>query len=247
MSGRVRRRAMWALAGGVAVIAAIVSYSHIYDLGRAHGGTGVPARLLPLSVDMLILVGELMLLHEADAKGQRFTLGWVLVWSGILATLAANVAYGAQFGWLGALIWGWPAYSFILAAGGMVAVVKRGEDAGAAEHGAPALPAVPAPDPEVPPEVTSSGSPVPALEAAPEAVPGTPLHSVPEVTRKRSPAAPGKQAGPVTPERLQEHYAADLAAGQVPSIRQIKREWPVGYDRATELHDHLTAVIETAS
>ena len=77
---------------------------------------------------MLILVGELMLLHEADAKGKRFVLGWVLVWSGILATLAAKmVTYGAQFGALGALIWGCAAaYSFILAAGGMVAIVKRG-------------------------------------------------------------------------------------------------------------------------
>ena len=108
--------------------------------------------------------------------------------------------------------------------------------------------------PEVTPETgpamtpeTVSGSPAPAVEAAPEAAPGTPLHSVPEVTRKRPPAPPGKQSGPVTPERLQEHYAAELAAGQVPSIRQIKREWPVGYDRATELHDHLTAVTETAS
>ena len=95
---RFRRGSMWALASGVAAIAAIVSYSHIYDLGRAHGGSGVSARLLPLSVDMLILVGELMLLHEADVKGKRFALGWVLVWSGILATLAANVTYGAQFG-----------------------------------------------------------------------------------------------------------------------------------------------------
>lgn len=123
---RLRRGSMWILASGVAAIAAIVSYSHIYDLGRAHGGSGVPARLLPLSVDMLILVGELMLLHEADGKGRRFILGWVLIWSGILATLAANVAYGAAFGVVGAIIWGWPAYSFILAAGGMVAVVKRG-------------------------------------------------------------------------------------------------------------------------
>jgi hypothetical protein len=117
---------MWVLASGVAAIAAIVSYSHIYDLGRAHGGSGTAARLLPLSVDMLIVAGELMLLHEADAKGRRFVLGWVLIWSGILATLGANVTYGAQYGALGALIWGWPAYSFILAAGGMVAVVKRG-------------------------------------------------------------------------------------------------------------------------
>ena len=76
---KVRRGAMWVLASGVAAIAAIVSYSHIYDLGRAHGGSGTAARLLPLSVDMLIVVGELMLLHEADAKGRRFVLGWVLV------------------------------------------------------------------------------------------------------------------------------------------------------------------------
>lgn len=123
--GRLRRGSMWVLASGVAAVAAIVSYSHIYDLGRAHGGSGIAAALLPLSVDMLILTGELMLLHEADATGKRFILGWVLVWSGVLATLAANVAYGAQFGPLGALIWGWPAYSFVLAAGGMVAIVKR--------------------------------------------------------------------------------------------------------------------------
>lgn len=131
---------MWALSAGVAAIAATVSYSHIYDLGRANGGSGVAARLLPLSVDMLILVGELMLLHEADGKGERFILGWVLVWSGILATLAANVTYGAQYGVLGALIWGWPAYSFVLAAGGMVAIVKRGA---ARAPGAPEPPSDP--------------------------------------------------------------------------------------------------------
>jgi Protein of unknown function (DUF2637) len=145
---QMRRIGMWILASGVAAIAAVVSYSHIYALGRAHGGTGVPARLLPLSVDALILVGELMLLHEADGKGKRFALGWVLVWSGILATLAANVAYGAQFGVVGAVIWGWPAYSFILAAAGMVSVVKRTaltpEVAGVAT----------APVPEVTPEAT---------------------------------------------------------------------------------------------
>jgi len=122
---KLRRASAWVLASGVAAIAAIVSYSHIYDLGRANGGTAGIARLLPLSVDMLILVGELMLLHEGDAKGRRFVLGWVLVWSGITATMAANVTYGAQFGVVGSIIWGWPAYSFILVAAGMVAMVKR--------------------------------------------------------------------------------------------------------------------------
>jgi hypothetical protein len=74
----VQRGAMWVLATGVAGIAAVVSYSHIYDLGRLHGGSGAPGRLLPFFVDMLIVVGELMLLHEADEQGNRFWLGWVL-------------------------------------------------------------------------------------------------------------------------------------------------------------------------
>ena len=51
----------------------------------------------------------------------------------------------------------------------------------------------------------------------------------------------GKQPGPATPERLALFYAADLAAGRVPSKRQIKREWPVGFDAASELHEHLAA------
>ena len=76
------------------------------------------------------------------------------------------------------------------------------------------------------PEVTSR----PALEAVPDA-------------RERPPVTPGKQPGPATPERLAEFYAADLAQGRVPSKRQIKREWPVGYDTASDLHDHLAAAM----
>ena len=80
------------------------------------------------------------------------------------------------------------------------------------------------------PEVT----PRPVLEAVP---------AIPERTQERSPVTPGKQPGPATPERVAEFYAADLAAGRVPSKRQIKREWPVGYDAASDLHDHLAAAM----
>ena len=103
---------------------------------------------------------------------------------------------------------------------------------------------------EVTPEVIS-GAPALVPEGAPEAASGAALHAVPEVTRERSgkrpPATPEKQPGPATPERLAKFYADELVGGRVPSARRIKREWPVGYDRATELHDHLTAVTETAS
>ena len=95
------------------------------------------------------------------------------------------------------------------------------------------------------------GSPAPAAGGAPEAAPGAALHAVPEVTRerprKRSAGAPGEAAGASDPGTAAEFYAGELAAGQVPSARRIKREWPVGYDRAAELHDHLTAVTEAAS
>lgn len=119
------RGGMWGLSTFVAAVAATVSYTHIYTLARTHGGTELDSALLPLSVDALILVGELMLLHESDDKAKRFIFGWVLVVSGILATLTANASFGWQYGLFGAVLWGWPAYSFILAAAGMVTIVKR--------------------------------------------------------------------------------------------------------------------------
>ena len=86
--------------------------------------------------------------------------------------------------------------------------------------------------------------PGPGAAAAPEVTrpQGAPQAEVTRTRpRTRPPAPAAKQSGPVTPERVREHYAEDLAAGQVPSIRQIRREWPVGYDRARELYAALAA------
>ena len=91
-----------------------------------------------------------------------------------------------------------------------------------------------APAPETAPEVLP--------ETIPEVLPRPALEAVPGI-RERSRVTPGKQPGPVTPERLAEFYAADLASGRVPSKRQIKREWPVGYATASDLHDHLAAAL----
>ena len=101
-------------------------------------------------------------------------------------------------------------------------------EAAPVSEGAPVV--IPEAGPEVVPEVT----PRPALEAVP---------AIPESPQERPPVTPGKQPGPATPERVAEFYAADLAAGRVPSKRQIKREWPVGYDAASDLHDHLAAAM----
>jgi hypothetical protein len=98
----------------------------------------------------------------------------------------------------------------------------------------PAPEALPEVAPEVPPDAAPEVTPRPVLEAVP---------AIPARSGERTPVTPGKQPGPATPERLAEFYADDLAEGRVPSKRQIKRDWPVGYDSASDLHDHLAAVM----
>ena len=97
----------------VAAFAAVVSYSHVYGLGRVHGQDGTAARLLPLSVDGLILAASLVLLHEARNDRDAPRLARLMLWLGIAATIGANIAYGAGYGLLGALISAWPAVAFI--------------------------------------------------------------------------------------------------------------------------------------
>lgn len=110
---RVIRFATAAVVCAVAGFAAVVSYSHIYGLGRTHGQDGTAARLLPLSVDGLILAASLVLLHEARNDRDAPALARLMLWLGIGATVGANIAFGAGYGLLGALISAWPAVAFI--------------------------------------------------------------------------------------------------------------------------------------
>jgi len=107
------RFATAAVVCAVAAFAAVVSYSHIYGLGRVHGQDGTAARLLPLSVDGLILAASLVLLHEARNGRDAPWLARLMLWLGIGATIGANIAFGAGYGLLGALISAWPAVAFI--------------------------------------------------------------------------------------------------------------------------------------
>ena len=138
---RVIRFATAAVVCAVAGFAAVVSYSHIYGLGRAHGQDGVAARLLPLSVDGLILAASLVLLHEARNDRDAPRLARLMLWLGIAATIGANIAYGAGYGLLGALISAWPAVAFIGAIE-IATQVRRARAPRAATSG-PAVPKVP--------------------------------------------------------------------------------------------------------
>jgi hypothetical protein len=49
----------------VAVVAAIISYQHAYELVRSHGESGMTARLLPFTVDGLIWAASMVVLDAS--------------------------------------------------------------------------------------------------------------------------------------------------------------------------------------
>jgi hypothetical protein len=113
-------------------------------------------------------------------------------------------------------------------------VLAPAETAGGLRKMVLAVAPIPPPGPRQPSGRALSGT---APETVPEVLPRPVLEAVPG-----APELPrGKQPGPATPDRLAEFYATELAAGRVPSKRQIKREWPVGFDAASELHEQLAA------
>jgi hypothetical protein len=98
---------------------------------------GTAARLLPLSVDGLILAASLML-HEARNGRPAPSLARYMLGLGVAATVAANVAYGSAFGVLGALISAWPAVAFIGSVEMAMGLVRATRSAPEAAHSAPA-------------------------------------------------------------------------------------------------------------
>jgi hypothetical protein len=109
----------------VAFIAAVISFVHIQHLALTHGQTAMAAALLPLSIDGTVTASSLMLLRAARAHIPAPVLAQVMLVLSVLATLAANVAYGAAFGLTGALISGWPAVAFIGCAEMAITMARR--------------------------------------------------------------------------------------------------------------------------
>lgn len=92
----------------VAVIAGVVSYTHVYALAARTQQGSTAAHLLPLSLDGLIVAGSVILL-----AGSR--LGWLGVVPGVVGTLFANVVSMLPHGRLSATVASWPAIAFTVA------------------------------------------------------------------------------------------------------------------------------------
>ena len=92
----------------VAVIAAVVSFTHIETLALGHGQPLVDARLMPVSVDGLLVMSSLVLLAAARARQRAPSLARAGVVVGVVTMVLANVTFCARFGVIGAVISGWP-------------------------------------------------------------------------------------------------------------------------------------------
>lgn len=109
MTDRLIRITTAAAVATVAAVAAVISYRHAYELVSTHGETGVTARLVPFTVDGLILAASMLIL-DANRRHQPVPplARWCLA-AGILATIGANLAHGLGHGPIGALVSAWPA------------------------------------------------------------------------------------------------------------------------------------------
>ncbi|MFE6446837.1 DUF2637 domain-containing protein [Nocardiopsis dassonvillei] len=96
----------------LAVIAAVVSYSHMYELALRHGEPEWRAALFPLSVDGMIVGASMTLLSDARNGRKGGLLPWTLLIIGSGASLAANVAVADPTMWSG-IIHAWPSFALI--------------------------------------------------------------------------------------------------------------------------------------
>jgi hypothetical protein len=124
---------------GVAAVAAVVSYEHASALVRAHGEAGWTGRLIPLTVDGLIYASSMVMLDSARRGVRVPALARWLLGSGIVATLAANIAHGLGHGLIGAAVAAWPAVALVGSYELLMMIIR----------GAETLAAAPSPDANV--------------------------------------------------------------------------------------------------
>jgi hypothetical protein len=99
----------------VGLTAATLSYRHQFELAATHGESPLTARLLPFSIDGLLLAGTLALLYASRHRRGRALTARATVALGVAMTLWANTVHGLAYGLPGVVISGWPPVALIAA------------------------------------------------------------------------------------------------------------------------------------
>ena len=141
----------------VAVVAAVISYQHAYELVRSHGESGVTARLVPFTVDGLIWAASMVGL-DSSRRGQPVPrLAACSLGAGICATVGANLAHGVGHGPVGALVSAWAALALVGSFELLMMLIRTGHGTRTGDDGAESWDqAVPSLVHEAPPELPAA-------------------------------------------------------------------------------------------
>jgi len=108
-----------------------------YAVVRAHGESGLTARLEPATIDGLVYASSMLILYAARHRVPVPLLARWLLGLGIAATLIANMAQGWSHGPVGAVVAAWPAASLVGSYELLVWLIRTSEASGrepSAEH-----------------------------------------------------------------------------------------------------------------
>lgn len=204
----------WATGVTVAIvtgIAAYVSYTHIYAVSHNP--------VLAFSIDGMIITSTLVMMAANRAGLEKVWLAYVGLWLGILATLAANVAYGLPQGVTGAIWSTWPAVCFVVSVETIAQLSRRKRKR-----------RVRAPVKPVNNDVEVKARPVPVKAG---------LAATPQLANNESVYAKA------TKDRMARHGVtkpADLPnRGKVPGIKAIRKELSCGQPVAYEVQAILVS------
>jgi hypothetical protein len=197
----------------VGLIAAVVSYSHMQQLGYHHGESW-RSYLIPISIDGLMAAASMVLLTRRRSGLSASPLAWVALVLGGIASLSANMA-DAQPNVTAVLLAGWAPLGFLLAfelllqqrrAEVVESPVVAEAGAGSAVSHQPAEPVLTIPA---------------AATPAPVAVRQEP------VVKPRKPAPRPRASRPAaTAEDRKNWVRRELAAGRTPTGVDVQKQFP---------------------
>jgi hypothetical protein len=264
----MRRAALAAIALLVAA-ASLTSFAESYrallDWASRHGLHGGWALAWPLQVDTFIAVGELALFVAlADRWAARSrAAAWAVTLAGLAVSVAGNVGHVTSHDWARQATAAVPPLAAAAALAVGLGVLKRvvaARPAGPGGHSPDLSADRPESLPWAPAQTALQTGPRTGLEAGtdteersgPEGISGPVRMALPgpvpdsPAGPARKPAAnrpgrrtPNRSAKRATTEDAEQEFAAEIAAGHVPSIYQIRSRLHVGNDRAKVLRQHI--------
>jgi hypothetical protein len=215
------RHTTTAAVAAVGLIAAVVSYSHMQQLGYHHGESW-RSYLIPISIDGLMAAASMVLLTRRRSGLPASPLAWVALVLGGIASLSANMA-DAQPNATAILYAGWAPLGFLLAFE-LLLQQRRAEGSEETQQSTDGAALTTEDLAEI--EAATDHSCDPAVWVARDPAP-TPIPTSPEPIETA--LSPGGLTDEALTRAIQEWAAQE---GSVPSREKIRQRYRVGTKRA---------------